>query len=237
MAMVSTPKAFAPMSSGPVPAAAPAAHVAYERAFRAWSMPSIQEEPAHDASGPLSFQVYTPSDLAQPRPVSLSRIAEESSTLQKKPSMGSRLALVAAGVLTVLGTAGVISFASTDDVPARAVATKSAFDNASTVAPGPAAPPAVTSITTTTALDVAPAPPPVVVVERAAKPVTPVVARPAAPAPAKKSPAPRASSLAPDPWAPGAKDARPAAAPPAPPPNPYGGTPASVLRPPPGFKR
>lgn len=218
----STPKAFAPISSGPAPAAQP--NVAYERAFRAWSSPNLGPSAEEEESGPLSFQVYRPTDLAAPRPVSLSRIAEESAALAPRPSLASRFALVAAALLTVLGTAGLISFASSEDAPARVAAAK---PRAALVAPSAPMLPS-TSTTTTTAVDVpvAPAPAPTVIVVASPKPV----AAPKAPAP-EKSAKPLAVKAAPT-----ARASGEAASVPAPPPNPYGGTPSSVLRPPPGFK-
>lgn len=250
--MTSTPKAFAPLSSGPVPAAQPAAHVAYERAFRAFSASTAGPEYA-PADGPLSYQVYTPSDLAAPRPVSLSRLAEESASVQPQTSIARRFALVAAGLLTVLATASVISFASSDDAPRAAAA--SAMDRATTTLAPPGAPTLPTSATTTTSVDVAApravvvvetakpaAPPPPKVTTVAAPQAAPVVAfaapAPAAPAKPKAAASPKASAtLAADPWAPGSPTASQSLRTQAPPPNPYGGTPSSVLRPPPGFKR
>lgn len=250
LARPSTPNAFTPPSSNPVPVAAvPAtmampAHVAYERAFRTWSMPGPTEHEPADDSFPLTYQVYTPGFLAAPRPMSLSRIAEEAAMVQPKPSLAARFAVVALGLLTVLGTASVISFAMNDESPGRAA--KNAIDTAKRSANAPIATNtllAPTAITTTTAMDVTPAAPPpaapaVVLVEM---PKAQAPARAAAPAAKKPAAAPRASALAPDPWAPGAPGAS-ASAPAslrqvAPPPNPYGGTPSSILRPPPGFKR
>ncbi len=251
LARPSTPKAFSPVSSGEVPVAAPVpatmampAKVAYERAFRTWSMPGPTEHDREDDSVPLTYQVYSPGTLATPRPMSLSRIAEEAAMAQPKPSLAARFAVVALGLLTVLGTASVISFAMNDESPARAA--KSAIDGAKRSANAPIATNtllAPTALTTAAPMGAMPVAPSAVVVVEPKPQAVAAPTRPAAPA-AKKAPAPapRASALASDPWAPGGGATASASAPSslrqvAPPPNPYGGTPSSVLRPPPGFKR
>jgi hypothetical protein len=241
----STPQAFARSSvevlqAAPVapmvpmvPSPPATANVAYERAFRAWSSPKL-EAPAHDTAVPLTYQVYTPSELTAPRTVSLSRIAEESAFALPRPNLAARVAMVVAALLTVFVTTAVITFGVSDESPARAAQSLPSRAGKVASALGPGLP--ATATPTTTALDLATLSAPTVLVVEAAAVTKPAIATPIASAvsPAKpKAAAPKAAvrpaAHAADTWA------APAVAPAslrgaAPPPNPYGGTPPSAKR-------
>jgi hypothetical protein len=231
---------MAPM--GPMVPSPPAtANVAYERAFRAWSSPNL-EAPALDTAVPLTYQVYTPSDLAAPRTVSLSRIAEESAFALPRPNLAARVAMVAAALLTIFVTTAIVTFGVSDESPARAAQSLPSRAVKVASALGPALP--ATAITTTTALDLAPPSAPAVLVVEAAPVTKPGIAAPTAAAVSAPKPkvaaakgAVRPAALAAD------RSAVPAATPAslrgaAPPPNPYDGTtPVVVARPSSSAKR
>jgi hypothetical protein len=183
-----SPKSFPPPAGGPP--------VQYERAFRQWSSPAIaQPDDSSSAltSGPVTFQVYTPRDVASGRgPMrSLPMIG---TTEVKKPSIGVRIAMSIVGGIVVALTAAAVIAVSTED-PKKPIP-------AMTVKAAPPPPPVVSA-----------EPPPVLTIGD--PPVDELPATPSAAVPAWKTrPKPAAGSASPQP--PASLKAI------APPPNPYG---------------
>lgn len=217
LAVPSTPKAFAPSgvpsapSSGQLPE--PARAVPYERAFRSWSSPQLPDVSPDDSSGPLTYQVYTAESLAQARMRELSRPLDLA-PVEKKPGIALRVGLALLGIVLVLGTAAAVAAAAADDPPApRASAVEAPPQVAPTLAEPP--PPAVPVATV------------IAITEPAVEQAAPSEPAPAAAAKGAAGPKPSARTPAPPASLRGL----------APPPNPYAGTPSSVLRPPPGFKK
>lgn len=116
----SSPLAF---GGGPRPSTAPTAGAtvrqskpAYERAFRQWSSPAIEAPPAD--SGPVTFQVYTPADVANGRRPLRSLPAID--VAPKKQSVGKKIALALLGVIIIALTAAAVFAVSTEE-PKKAV--------------------------------------------------------------------------------------------------------------------
>lgn len=136
--------------------------MAHDHAFRGWSQsspslgPQPEIAPAENASGPLTYQVYTPQDLA--RPISLSR---GEISVPKGTSLGLKICMLLLGVCVVFGTAAAIIAVSSDDAPAPKPATRAA--STASAAPVETAPPVVpvsTVVTPPPMASTAPAEPP-----------------------------------------------------------------------------
>lgn len=193
-------------SSKPVAGGPPAQ---YERAFRQWSSPAIEEHAP--PNGPVTFKVYTPQDVATGRRPLRSMPAIDTQP-PKKASILLKLALGVLGLVVVALTAAAVIAVSTED-PKKPPVTSAAPPPPPPPLPDPAPPPSTITIGDGPEDPGTPATP--------AAPVTPPAAQAggAKPAILKKAlpppPPPRDNSSAAPPTPSGLKNI-------APPPNPYG---------------
>jgi hypothetical protein len=205
-----------PGASPSAPPSSPAS-VRYERAFRSWSYSSpppneLESGDPEASQGPLTYQVYTPQDIAvAPR---MSRVNFPNAPPPPVP-LHKRVGMMITGAAIVLCTAAAVILGVVDDGPkapreagaASNVAPLPAFDPAPVGEPDPAA------MTTTTSF---------------IPPVVTIVDDPNA-QPAMSTPKPKKKKISPDGTASGsgsvitvsANANQNAGAAPAPPPNPY----------------
>ncbi|MBX3209659.1 MAG: hypothetical protein KF764_31790 [Labilithrix sp.] len=136
-----TPSSPPATSSGAPSAGGPPA--SYERAFRQWSSPAIEEAPG--PGGPVTFQVYTAQDISTGRgPVrSPPAVAPE----PKKASLGLRIGMIVTGSIVVLLTAAAVVAVSTEDPKRPAPSTNVAVTTETpSVVSAPEPPPSTISI-------------------------------------------------------------------------------------------